>query len=319
MLTNDIIQDIICWSPKGTKNIGYGEYFEYLRESNECSNQEELTHHLTNTFVPMLSECAKNIFNTDILEKYRIYVVPSALFSAETLYLDSDPIVVIHQGVFCLLSFSIESDIISNKLHQSAGNSRSSHQLANRFDMLKQHLFHTFLSSPNRLPFFRNWMDDKDLEMEFFYLMASELFIIFHEIAHIELGHIKQGRLKTDSWLENEFQADAKALSYADSPDHLILGAWSFLYWYSIYQGWNTSYSDVHPRAKDRFENILRVYKDTQSNSRLILDSLDADLKTLSAMENTFERGDHKDWWMGEFNDVEQVTLEMHSILDVLL
>ena len=119
---------------------------------------------------------------------------------------------------------------------------------------------------------------DEDTEEGFYILRANDLyveamnFILFHEIAHAELEHIKKrdaNNLKGDSIKVLEMEADSRAISLLlencrsplVSPLAIIIGLSSMLF-----MGRDLSGGNEHPDVDVRIENAIKIINPTDNS-----------------------------------------------------
>ena len=219
------------------------------------------------------------------------------------------------------MSFIAECDMLAAKMAKVWPDSKTAMQLIVRFNHLTQHIFFRFLETPNQLPLLRSFFTADETFKEATIVFGSEIFIILHEIAHIELGHDKfpkgSPQFISAQLYQRELDADLGAIQKVGNKDGLVLGIIVFMWWHSLYQGLENKYSDTHPSASIRFKNILEsVGSEFSLGSR---QQIERAMERITSVEDSLKQGNSKKWWLGEIPSAEYCRDEMMDILNALL
>jgi hypothetical protein len=239
---------------------------------------EEIVLSQTDTYVGNLVEISGVLIPNTIklLEEYRVFVVPNPFFDAYSTVFQGRPYIVIHSGVFDILSYSLELNIIASRILDATQETPMKGNLL--FEWIMEpgtRILYRVFQEPSNLPYLRNFFDDEMNCLEFFLLSCQELFILFHEIAHHRLGHIANYEgdqnqivgVVDSAILTDEFEADSFAF-HSMSPLGIESISKPIIYFFTTQAYFEYKFGTIdhdHPQALDRLENIIRLSGDTFS------------------------------------------------------
>jgi len=291
MLPDDLIADLIGATPGGLRT-GDGGYLAALLNGAPATSLGEATGHLTAKWKPNWSDHARRNFDTDDLSRYPIVVLPSPAFAAESILVDGAPCVLVHHGLMELIGFAVECDLLGAQAARSLRTSRSGARTLERIEALTRFIFRSHIKNPARLPKLSQWLSDKSRQGWALYVLSAEVFALLHEIAHIRLGHLESFPGPFDDastyWQQRELDADALAMEMAGrGREILLLGAWSFLWWFSYYQAAEKHYSNYYPTAIARFESLIDRHADRYTRD------LGEELRGMRAIAEFLHGGGH--------------------------
>lgn len=322
MLSSDLIADLIGATPGGRRNNDDARVGRIPWDA-PGESLDEATRKLSARWVAQWREFARSIFDSDELSRYPIYVLPSPAFGAESILADGMPCVLVHHGAMELMSFAVECDLLSGQAARSVGESASGQQILRRIDALTHFIFRSHMKDPARLPKLSQWLTEASRKAWLFHVLGAETFILLHEIGHIRLGHLENnlpdGReAVAQRQRRREFEADAFAFKMTTrGHEMLLLGAWSFLWWFSYYQAWEGAYANYYPTAVARFEALLKTH------SGDLAPHLQEELTGMQRIADFLHAGGHRedlhDFNRGELGTCEDAQGELSVIFHTLL
>jgi hypothetical protein len=279
MLKREVIEDLLHpphGGPSGARILeAQQQFISALLKDTGCSNLEDLTSHLSHRYLSLLKHLLKMFCNIphSLIDEHPVYVIPSALFQAQSLISKGTPCIVLHQGLFTLLSFAIEIDALlyaSSKLRMPE---RRQKELQYKLLLPYTLLFYRYLVEPFQLPPLRHGFTPELTRKAISFLTAAELFVFLHELSHIKLGHLiyrSSERLDVPNqfllgeehnvWKEQELKADTYAINLIDVQDRkfLIQGGIMFLSKLSLYESYMGVTRDAHPHAINRLNHLVK-------------------------------------------------------------
>jgi len=236
------------------------------------------TVRLTELYIPDLRKVAKNVFglSDDIFSDVEILVVPSLRFYAEAVRKDGKNVVLMYHGLLYDLSFAIEVDILQNAIREFQMPEVLKERAASSIQQLGEEMFLSYLLFPFPLPHLRAVFTEEMSQREGLMLSAIELFVIFHEIGHIRLGHLEDSTerlqpIPTQFYIDEpnnelkqqELEADLFAIGcFSDEPKTGVFmeAIFLFLAKLSIFESFLATESLDHPCAINRLKNLLNTY-----------------------------------------------------------
>ena len=169
------------------------------------------------------------------ISKYRFLVIPDYSFGASSRQYKDRAYVLLYSGCMNFASYVIELNIICCELLLKAPDDQLTQTILEWVVSPARGLAQKYLSVPFGLPLLRAYMTEQMSLQEFFDVSSAELFIVFHEIAHIELGHLgagfgELGALNAMPTPAEEYEADQFAINCLKrGRDGALFGALTFL------------------------------------------------------------------------------------------
>ena len=242
-------------------------------------NWEETVTNLTDHYLSsleLLMSVADNSY-LEIFRKYRIFVVPNLRFDAYSTIFNGRPYVIIHSGVFEILSYSLEIEFIVRRIIYESR--YVSHKTGLLIEWVKNpgtQLLARRLVEPFSLPNLRQFLTAEMSLKEVMTLAHQELFIIFHEIGHHELGHLDEADKNQhkvfeyikSSPVEDEFYADEYAFKAISSlgVEFISRSIGSFFQTQSCFENLFCQDFLEHPPASQRLMRMVELSGDNYSD-----------------------------------------------------
>lgn len=236
---------------------------------------EQLSEKLTESHIPFLLKVANNVSSipTDIFKKYRFIVTPDPSFEAFATIHEGMPYVVVAEGLFEVISYNIEIELIGQ--YPFFLDSISDERRLIYYQWLMKPgkaLLQRRLIEPCLLPNLREYFTEEMGRLEMTLLCMTELFVILHEIGHLELRHFALTENEKHSFwdgadnegYDKEYAADQFAFEYLVKPGEEIdsgaMAIYDFFKVQKIFEENAAGQLSSHPPAKQRMEKLKAFF-----------------------------------------------------------
>jgi hypothetical protein len=244
------------------------------------TDQQTIARFSDTELFPRLLEGSILFSNTSLL-KCNFIGLPTPRFAVQAIQKEGDFIVVIHEGFLHLTTFLTETHLLSRILWERLTylDKKDATKLDIYLKMAKIKITKKFLKEPFRLPsFYKKFTDDikRLIDDEIISIIS---FAIYHELAHIELGHCSPPinaigaagpHLLIDEsvnvFKKQEFEADEHAMrAVQDNYDSYSSGACLFLYNLALIEIYTTDTRPTHPLSANRIKHLESTFSSSFS------------------------------------------------------
>jgi hypothetical protein len=210
-----------------------------------------------------------------------VWVVPNPTVGVYCVRADGMDDIVVYEATFQLLAFIIwfwaciaRTKGLMDRTSLSPADRDAIEGQMNEALKLAVPLFAHSIKVPGRLPDLRAGLTSADTNTAAIHLVLSEVFMLLHEQAHIDLGHTGgdggkvlmhsqfEAEDETDDYIAGEYEADRRAIASVPDPlqGYVAFGAGWFLMAVAYHEAFLSRVSAKHPWAINRMKAIMDAF-----------------------------------------------------------
>ncbi len=255
-------------------------FVENLERNTGVHGLQQLSNRSTQDYMELIAGMAEETYNIPAMffKQYSPVVIPSVLFHAETLSIDSRTRIVIHEGLLSWLSFVTETIVLQQSITRYGKDDELALNAVKFISDARIRLSYSYFNDPSLFPRLSTYLHPEDQAQGAGLLFSMELFVILHEMSHARLGHLcmsgsnhivnnivaivpeefsltKARELEADL-AAFDFVRHARAPRTKWGPNSLLIGAVHLLGALAMYDNFSEVSSSTHPHSLNRLENL---------------------------------------------------------------
>lgn len=273
MTSNEIVARLLK-DDLSSKSELSKKHLDFMFEKSGSENAIDLVRAATNRWVPGIRRDALECFGVELPEHCEIVISPSPMFNAECVNVNGKDIIVLHEGVMCLISFSDEIKHIVSGIDHINISDKDKADYKYSLNYLSTMLTYRYFREPFTLPNLSRFLTSSDREAIFKSVVTQEMFIVLHEFAHNMLKHnmscidfTGSNCVASEDDIRKELEADNYAIEMViNNREVMLAAALTFFGKLGLQQSCLNISRVNYPSIIRRLQNIKDVFVNINSS-----------------------------------------------------